>query len=73
MPKLTLNIALSAERLLALYRGDANRVQLISREGKRVVFPAMHLRAFMTREGVYGVFELEFSPEGKFVQLRRLE
>jgi len=72
MPSLVLDIALSAERLHAVYQGRANRVLLHSRDGQRVSLPAHHLRAFLTHTGVYGSFELEFSAAGELLSLRRL-
>ncbi|MBE7926667.1 DUF2835 domain-containing protein [Pseudomonas saudiphocaensis] len=73
MPSLVLDIALPAERLLAVYQGQANRVLVRSRDGTRVSLPAHHLRPFTTTAGVFGSFELEFSAEGKLIRLRRLD
>jgi hypothetical protein len=73
MPHLVLDIALSAERLRAVYQGRANRILLESRDGRRVSLPAHHIRPFMTHDGVYGSFELEFSPQGELLSLRRLD
>lgn len=72
MPRLVLDIALPAERLLAVYQGHANRILVRSRDGTRVSLPAHHLRPFTTAEGVFGSFELEFSDQGKLLRLRRL-
>jgi hypothetical protein len=72
MPSLVLDIALSAERLRAVYQGHANRILLRSRDGRRVSVPAHHFRQFLTHEGVYGSFELEFSAAGELLSLRRL-
>lgn len=72
MPGLVIDIALSAERLLAVYRGDAKRVLVRSRDGRWVSLPAHHLRPFVVHQGVYGAFELEFSATGELIQLRRL-
>ena len=72
MPSLLLDIALSAERLRAVYQGHANRVLLRSRDGRRVSLPAHHLRPFLTHEGAYGSFALEFNADGELLALRRL-
>ena len=72
MPSLVLDLALSAERLLAVYQGRANRVVANSRDGRRVSLPAHHLRPFLTRDGVHGAFVLEFSANGELLSLRRL-
>jgi hypothetical protein len=72
MPGLVLDIALPAERLLAVYRGTANRVTVRARDGRWVSLPAHHLRPFLEHQGVYGTFYLEFSPSGELIELRRL-
>lgn len=72
MPSLLLDVALSAERLRTVYQGRANRILLQSRDGRRVSVPAHHFRTFLTHEGVYGSFELEFSQAGELLGLRRL-
>lgn len=72
MPSLVLDIALSAERLRVVYQGRANRIQALSRDGRRVSIPAHHFRPFLTHEGIYGSFELQFNAEGELQSLRRL-
>lgn len=72
MKKLHLDIALSADEFLRVYQGTANRVLLRSREGKTVSLPAGRLQPFLTHEGIYGRFELNFDAQGKFISLRRL-
>ena len=72
MPILTLDIALSAESLRAVYQGRANRVLLKSREGQRVNLPAHHLRPFLTHAGVYGCFPREFNGQGLLWSLRQI-
>lgn len=73
MPSLVLDIALPAEKLLAVYQGRANRILIKSRGGRNVSLPAHHLRPFLTRAGVFGSFEMEFAPEGQLIRLRRLD
>lgn len=73
MPRLVLDIALPAERLLAVYKGQANRILVRSRDGIRVSLPAHHFRPFTTTVGVYGSFEMEFSEDGKLTCLRKLD
>ncbi|EXF47444.1 type IIA topoisomerase (DNA gyrase/topo II, topoisomerase IV), A subunit [Pseudomonas sp. BAY1663] len=73
MPNLVLDIALPAERMKAVYQGRANRILIRSRDGTRVSLPAHHLRPFLTSEGVYGSFELEFAEQGQLLSLRRLQ
>jgi hypothetical protein len=72
MASLLLDLALSAERMRAIYQGRANRILVQSRDGRRVSVPAHHFRPFLTHEGVYGCFELEFNSSGQLLSLRRL-
>lgn len=73
MPSLVLDIALPAERFLAVYQGRANRVMLFSRDGRKVSLPAYHLKPFLRHDGINGVFELEFSLNGELLALRQLQ
>ncbi len=72
MATLVFDIALSAERMRLIYQGRANRVQVQSRDGRKISLPAHHLRAFLTHEGVYGSFVMEFTEGGELLSLRRL-
>jgi len=69
---LIIDIALPASRLEAVYRGQASRVMLRARDGRSISLPAHHLRPFIDHRGVYGCFELECSPAGELLALRRL-
>lgn len=73
MPSLVLDIALPAERFLAVYQGRANRVMLFSRDGRKVSLPAHHLKPFLRHDGINGIFELEFSVNGELLKLRKLQ
>lgn len=70
--QLVVDIALPAERYLAWYRGEAGRVLMVSRDGRRVSLPAHHLRPFLTHEGVYGSFVMRFTQDGKLLSLERI-
>ncbi|WP_120996432.1 DUF2835 domain-containing protein [Stutzerimonas urumqiensis] len=72
MQSLVLDIALPAERLVAVYQGRANRIMATSRDGRRVSLPVHHLRPYLTREGIHGSFRLEFSDSGELKALTRL-
>ncbi|HIQ51652.1 MAG TPA: DUF2835 family protein [Pseudomonas pachastrellae] len=72
MQQLILDLALPAERYLAWYQGRAERVSMVSRDGRRISLPAHHLRPFLTHQGVYGSFVLQFTDEGKLIKLERL-
>lgn len=63
---------LSAERYLSYYQGAARAVSVVSVDGRRVAFPAEHLRRFVTHDGVQGEFVLRFDADHKFIGLERL-
>jgi hypothetical protein len=72
MPSLVIDVVLPAERLIAVYQGHANRILMKSRDGRTVSVPAHHFRPFLTHDGVYGTFVLEFSTAGQLLSLKRL-
>lgn len=72
MQQLVVDLALPADRFLAWYKGQADRVLMRSRDGRSVSLPAHHLRPFLTHEGVHGSFVLTFTGEGRLVSLERL-
>ena len=63
---------LSPERYLRYYQGTAKAVSVLSIEGKRIEFPAEHLRPYVTHDGVRGLFSLQFDENNRFVALNRL-
>jgi hypothetical protein len=65
-------LSLSAEQVLAHYRGAARQVSVVATDGRRVQFPAASLRPFVSPEGVHGLFELRFGPEHKLQGLERI-
>lgn len=72
MQQLVVDLALPADRFLAWYKGQADRVLMRSRDGRSISLPAHHLRPFLTHEGVHGSFVLTFTDEGKLLSLERL-
>ena len=65
-------IKLSQEQFLRYYQGSAGAVQVHSECGKRLSFPARHLRPFMTHFGIHGRFQLTVSAEHRFIELKKL-
>jgi hypothetical protein len=63
---------LSAEKYLSHYQGVARTVSVRSVDGRRVAFPAVHLRRFVTHDGIQGEFVLKFDSNNKFLGLERI-
>ncbi len=60
------------QQLLRYYQGTASQVQVNSECGRRLQFPAMRLRPFLTRNGISGRFQLTVDADNRFVQLKKI-
>ena len=63
-------LAISAEDYLAYYQGNATEVVARSDDNRVVRFPANAIRKFVTREGVFGYFEITFDEHNKLIAVR---
>ncbi|MES9870333.1 MAG: DUF2835 domain-containing protein [Sedimenticola sp.] len=70
--RIRFHLAIPADSYLRYYRGDAQVVSAVSEDGRRVEFPATALRQFVSRDGIYGYFELVIDRNNKLVELLRL-
>jgi len=68
--RFALNI--SQDELLSYYEGTARAVMVKASDGRNIQFPANVLQQFVTRDGIQGVFEMEFDKDNKFVNIRRV-
>ena len=66
------NLHLSAEEYLQYYEGLAKAIQVRSKCGKTIQFPADKMREFVLREGVYGTFIMQLDDNYKFLSLRKI-
>ena len=69
--RFALNI--SGDVYLSYYQGAARAVVVKSFDGRGIQFPANILQQFVTRDGIQGVFEMEFDENNKFVAIRRVQ
>ncbi|MGM0615610.1 MAG: DUF2835 domain-containing protein [Pseudomonadota bacterium] len=72
MPSLDIVLHLSYDECLAHYEGRIGNVRTRSLDGRWVIFPADAIRRVVSRDGVHGVFRLNFSDQGKFVSIEPL-
>lgn len=72
MHSIIIDIHISSSEYLKLYEGIAQNVNVRSRDGRRIQFPATILRPFVTRSGVAGSFVIEFDQNMKFQNICRL-
>ncbi|RHW77374.1 DUF2835 family protein [Colwellia sp. RSH04] len=64
-------LSLSVKEFMPYYEGKASSIVVLSDQGERVQFPAMHLRKFLASNGVYGRFCLE-TQNNKFLSLKKI-
>ncbi|MFA6053549.1 MAG: DUF2835 domain-containing protein [Methylobacter sp.] len=67
------SLNLSYEQYLKVYQGIAKSVSVIADDGRRIAFPAGNIQSFLTKQGISGHFEMELTPENKFVSIKRLK
>jgi len=60
------------DQYLKVYQGIAKNVSVIADDGRRISFPAGKIQPFLTRQGINGYFEMELTPENKFVCIKKL-
>ena len=70
--KVTVKLAISSDDYLAHYQGVAQAVVAQDEKGRNIRFPADILRSFVTREGIYGTFEISFDDNNKFKDIRKI-
>jgi hypothetical protein len=68
--RVVLNI--SSHQLSRYYEGAVDSVVARATDGRTVKFPANILRSVVQDDGVYGMFELAFDKNNKFVSIRRI-
>ena len=66
-------LSISADDYVTYYQGVTRAVSILGDNGKRIEFPAEHLRQFVTHDGVHGNFELEFDDNNRFVALKKID
>lgn len=65
-------LAISAEKYLAFYQGSAQDILALSEDNKSLRFPAGAIREFLTHDGIYGSFEIQFDENNKLIGVIQL-
>ena len=66
------SLNLSKEQALRYYQGSARFVVVTAENGKRIQFPAEHIRSFIGASGIQGWFSIEFDGNNKLIAIRRI-
>ncbi|MFQ3187404.1 DUF2835 family protein [Marinomonas primoryensis] len=72
MAKVVLNVALPAFKYEAMYAGLAKNLVASSLDGRKVQLPLSAFQRFVTHQGIYGVFEVEFDDMNKLIGVTQI-
>lgn len=73
LPEIVMNIRIPADECQRLYQGVARNVAAQSIDGRRIQFPAMILRPYITHQGVNGRFRLIFDELNRFKAIEKID
>lgn len=65
-------LSLTYDECMAYYKGDFEFIQVTEDCGKRIRFPAAHIRRFVSSIGVRGRFKLSLTSQNSFVSLEKI-
>ena len=68
-----IRLAIPAEEYQRLYMGAVRDVLAHSEDGRRIRFPAMILRPYVTHSGVHGVFKILFDDSNRFQGIEKID
>ena len=66
------SLAIPAEKYLAFYQGKAQDIVARSDDNRNIRFPAGAIRNFLTRDGIFGVFDIHFDANNKLIRVERV-
>ena len=72
MTEYEFDLHLSAEEYLQYYEGVVNAIQVHSRCGKTIEFPAAKMREFVLKDGVHGTFVIQLDNKNKFISVKKI-
>lgn len=65
-------LAISAEEYLSYYRGEVREIQVTAVNNQIVRFPAGAVQQFLTRDGIFGSFEIRFDEANRLIDVKRV-
>lgn len=72
MHKAVFSVSLNSQQVLEYYKGTKNMVQVRTETGQTMSIPYDIMVRFVTREGIYGRFQITYGDDGKLGDLTRL-
>lgn len=71
MREITVDLNIPADEYLAIYQGVARDILAVSRDGRKVRFPATSLQRYVTHNGISGTFTIYFDDDNKLMNVVR--
>ena len=72
MHKAVFSVKLNSDQVLQFYKGKKHSVRVRTESGQTMSIPYDIMLKFVTREGIYGRFEISYSDDGRLLDLVRL-
>jgi len=72
MKQIIIDISITKDEWMKIYRGETNLVNATSRDGRSIQFPANILSKYTTHNGIKGSFVINFNDAGKFQSIIKL-
>ncbi|MFT2109623.1 DUF2835 family protein [Marinomonas sp. 2405UD68-3] len=72
MAKIVLDVSVSAFKFKEMYRGTVKNLMAKSRDGRNVQLPLQVFKSFVTHQGLYGTYEVEFDDKNKLVGVKKI-
>ena len=69
--KFIVPLRIEADVYEQMYSGNAKHVIALDVEGRKIQFPAVSLRPFVTREGIEGVFVIQVDEANRLIDIQR--
>lgn len=73
MNAVILNLFISPDEYQRLYQGAVREVVATSVDGRRIRFPAMILRPWVTHNGIRGRFRIVFDENNRFQKVEKID
>jgi Protein of unknown function (DUF2835) len=67
------HLALSAEKYLEYYKGNARNIVVRSVDNRNIKFPADAIRSFLKHDGIFGLFEIQFDENNKLIKIIQID
>ncbi len=65
-------LAMPADKYMAYYQGKARHIMVRSLDNRTIKFPADSIRRFLTHEGIFGLFEIQFDENNKLIEIKQI-